>query len=197
MQTVLIKTWVAYGNSHLACVYINVYEDVPLMEFMYLVFTRTPCESYRRRLRSLLLIQHERPGPRFCFRFLLIHFFPKSAWSTATSRRCRFLMLCSRYFFQALLNSLCCQLQEAFQLLHNIVMSTRTSVGNVERCTSVIVKLKLCYPARFAPCSRLPVILRVTVFASLQFLSWRFPPLYLTLFSAQDGRSMAHFHCWL
>ena len=30
-------------------------EDVALMEFMYLVFTRTPCESYRRRLRSLLL----------------------------------------------------------------------------------------------------------------------------------------------
>ena len=29
-------------------------EDVPLVEFMYLVFTRMPCESYRRRLRSLL-----------------------------------------------------------------------------------------------------------------------------------------------
>ena len=30
-------------------------EDVPLVEFTYLVFTRMPCESYRRRLRSLLL----------------------------------------------------------------------------------------------------------------------------------------------
>jgi len=31
------------------------YTDVLLMEFMYLVFTRMPGESYRRRLRSLLL----------------------------------------------------------------------------------------------------------------------------------------------
>ena len=30
-------------------------EDVPLGEFMYLVFTRMPGESYRRRLRSLLV----------------------------------------------------------------------------------------------------------------------------------------------
>ena len=29
--------------------------DVPLVEFMYLVFTRMPGESYRRRLQSLLL----------------------------------------------------------------------------------------------------------------------------------------------
>ena len=29
-------------------------EDVSLVEFMYLVFTRLPHESYRRRLRSLL-----------------------------------------------------------------------------------------------------------------------------------------------
>ena len=31
------------------------FEDVPLVEFMYLVFTRMPGESHRRRLRSLLL----------------------------------------------------------------------------------------------------------------------------------------------
>ena len=31
------------------------FEDVPLVEFMYLVFTRMPSESYGRRLRSLLL----------------------------------------------------------------------------------------------------------------------------------------------
>ena len=30
-------------------------EDVPLVEFMYLVFTRMRCESYRRQLRSFLL----------------------------------------------------------------------------------------------------------------------------------------------
>ena len=29
--------------------------DVPLVEFMYLVFTRMPGENYRRRLMSLLL----------------------------------------------------------------------------------------------------------------------------------------------
>ena len=32
-----------------------LFEDVPLVEFMYLVFTRLPGERYRRRLRSLLL----------------------------------------------------------------------------------------------------------------------------------------------
>ena len=30
-------------------------KDAPLVEFMYLVFTRMPGESYCRRLRSLLL----------------------------------------------------------------------------------------------------------------------------------------------
>ena len=33
----------------------KTFEDVPLVEFMYLVFTRMPGESYRRRLGSLLL----------------------------------------------------------------------------------------------------------------------------------------------
>ena len=32
-----------------------LFEDVPLVEFMCLVFTRMPGESYRRRLTSLLL----------------------------------------------------------------------------------------------------------------------------------------------
>ena len=35
--------------------YVVFTEDVPLAEFMSLVFTRMPGESYRRRLRSLLL----------------------------------------------------------------------------------------------------------------------------------------------
>ena len=33
----------------------HLVKDVPLVEFMYLVFTRMPGKSYRRRLRSLLL----------------------------------------------------------------------------------------------------------------------------------------------
>ena len=34
---------------------VRLVADVPLVEFMYLVFTCMPGESYRRRLRSLLL----------------------------------------------------------------------------------------------------------------------------------------------
>ena len=34
----------------------DLFEDVPLVEFMYLIFTRMPGESYRRRLRSLLCL---------------------------------------------------------------------------------------------------------------------------------------------
>ena len=33
----------------------SFFEDVPLVEFVYLVFTHMPGESYRWRLRSLLL----------------------------------------------------------------------------------------------------------------------------------------------
>ena len=33
----------------------SFFEAVPLVEFMYFIFTRMPGESYRRRLRSLLL----------------------------------------------------------------------------------------------------------------------------------------------
>ena len=36
--------------------YVLMIEDVPLMELMYLVFTRMPGESYRRRLRSYLYL---------------------------------------------------------------------------------------------------------------------------------------------
>ena len=36
--------------------YINYLEDVPLVQFMYLVFTRMPGASCRRRLRSLLYL---------------------------------------------------------------------------------------------------------------------------------------------
>ena len=48
-------TWVnisIYGRSPLT---VFKREGVSLVEFRYLVFTRMPGESYRRRLRSLLL----------------------------------------------------------------------------------------------------------------------------------------------
>ena len=35
---------------------IGAFIEVPLVEFKYLVFTRMPGESYRRRLRSLLTL---------------------------------------------------------------------------------------------------------------------------------------------
>ena len=35
--------------------FVRIFEDVPLVEFIYHVFTRMPGEMYRRRLRSLLL----------------------------------------------------------------------------------------------------------------------------------------------
>ena len=43
-------------------------EDVPLVKFVYLVFTRMPGESYRRRLGSLLLYL------RYVFRALINSF---------------------------------------------------------------------------------------------------------------------------
>ena len=36
-----------WGGGH------SFFDDVPLVECMYLVFTRTPGESYHRRLRSM------------------------------------------------------------------------------------------------------------------------------------------------
>ena len=55
-----IRTNLSYACAHLCrrvCLKcrVRVIEDVPLVEFMYLVFTRMPGESYRRRLGSLLL----------------------------------------------------------------------------------------------------------------------------------------------
>ena len=41
--------------NNLPCLIVLIIEDVPLVEFMYLVFTRIPGDSYCRRLRSLLL----------------------------------------------------------------------------------------------------------------------------------------------
>ena len=38
-------------DSGLCC----CFQDIPLVEFMYLIFTRMPSESYRRQLKSLLL----------------------------------------------------------------------------------------------------------------------------------------------
>ena len=51
------------------------HEDVPLVEFIYVVFTHMPGESYRRRLRSLLITPLCVDCARalwasFCFKFV-------------------------------------------------------------------------------------------------------------------------------
>ena len=45
----------AWNLGHICHCGASFFEDVPLVEFMYHVFTRMPGESYRRRIRSLLL----------------------------------------------------------------------------------------------------------------------------------------------
>ena len=47
------------GYSHVAYDKYKVHklhQRMPLVEFMYLLFTRMPCENYRRRLGSLLFV---------------------------------------------------------------------------------------------------------------------------------------------
>ena len=44
-----------YFLGYLHAYQMRVTVNVPLVELMYLVFTRMPGESYRRRLRSFLL----------------------------------------------------------------------------------------------------------------------------------------------
>ena len=51
----LTSLTVSVDVKHQVYLLITELEDVPLVEFMYLVFTRMPGESYRRQLRSLLL----------------------------------------------------------------------------------------------------------------------------------------------
>ena len=41
------------------CILAPFLEDVPLVEFMYLVFAHTPGESYCRQLRSWLLCLYD------------------------------------------------------------------------------------------------------------------------------------------
>ena len=52
--TTVIKKHIR-DNVEQSCLGYNGDEDVPLVEFTYLVFTRVPGESYRKRLGSLLL----------------------------------------------------------------------------------------------------------------------------------------------
>ena len=52
-QRVLVNIVLNIHRNHKA--YLGWAEGVSLVEFMYLVFARIPGESYRRRLRSLLL----------------------------------------------------------------------------------------------------------------------------------------------
>ena len=54
----LVQTWVAEcaRNVGYICHWgASFFEDVPLVEFMYLIFTCMPGESYCRQLSSLLL----------------------------------------------------------------------------------------------------------------------------------------------
>ena len=46
---------VTVGDSRSLSLYL-CYEDVPLVEFMYLVFTHMPGESYRRRLEVFVVL---------------------------------------------------------------------------------------------------------------------------------------------
>ena len=59
--------------------WLFLFEDVPLVEFTYLIFTRMPGESYHRRLRSLLLylcyvfwVQINSLACWFCFCFSFV-----------------------------------------------------------------------------------------------------------------------------
>ena len=51
----LVLRWTQQLAAGLEVSSESFHEDVPLAEFMYLVFTRMPGESYRRWLRFLLL----------------------------------------------------------------------------------------------------------------------------------------------
>ena len=54
LYTLYLQIWgCTSGGVYIPCVY--KFEDLPLVEFMYLVFTRMPSEIYRRRLGSLVL----------------------------------------------------------------------------------------------------------------------------------------------
>ena len=67
----------------------SFFEDAPLVEFMYLAFTRMPSESYCRRLRSLLLYS--------CYVF----------WALIISLAC-WLYIVSLCVFEACLTCLYC-----------------------------------------------------------------------------------------
>ena len=51
-----VKKRTAKEHSKFICCRGRTSEDAPLVEFMYLVFTRMPGESYSRRVRSLLFV---------------------------------------------------------------------------------------------------------------------------------------------
>ena len=69
-------------NSTMPLVGASFFEDVLLVEFMYLVFTRMPGKSYRRRFMSLLLY--------LCYVF----------WALINSLVCRFDRKRAHYLFR-------------------------------------------------------------------------------------------------
>ena len=85
---------------HINLVNIINLEDVRLVEFMYLVFTRMPGESYRRRLGSLLL---------YLSYVLLL------CISGANELPCALILVIS--------------FKSTFNLLRSVVYFTRTTVG--------------------------------------------------------------------
>ena len=59
VQSLIMKTTFIHLLSNCLLFFVVVvfnFEAVPLVEFMYLVFTCMPGESYRRRLRSLFIV---------------------------------------------------------------------------------------------------------------------------------------------
>ena len=76
------------------------------MKVMYLVFTRMPGESYRMRLRSLLLYD----VPLVEFMYLVFTRMPGESYHM----RLRSLLLYLCYVFRALINSLVCWFKQEF-----------------------------------------------------------------------------------
>ena len=55
MSLSVSKMWAIYARGEGWEGETYVFQDIPVVEFMYLVFTHMPGENYRRKLRSYLL----------------------------------------------------------------------------------------------------------------------------------------------
>ena len=111
------KTSHKYSNKDLSCLRVYNYKHVhvPLVEFMYLIFTCMPGESYRRQLKSLSLYLCDIYVPLAEFMYLV---FTHMAGETY-HRRLRFLVFYLCNVFQVLINSLVCWYFSAIKNPHN------------------------------------------------------------------------------